>query len=208
MLFEGKCLGGSKKVGWLTFKLHRVQFPLTVLSYSTNLGEHSEINLVFLFQCHNKFLLQIDKGIMYFPIGTLLADTYLYLFYFCRDPCSSMKPGVHTIGRSVGRRALFIIYSLFAFKMAFSLLSLWKSRVSNAAGNKDFPMFQHRYNCIVLWTSLIIDCQKWNVLKVCSSKKCLKHHCHLFCIVGIITVLNFINAIITWEMWVWHEKEE
>ena len=37
---------------------------------------------------------------------TLIADSYFYHFYFWRDPCSSMKPGVHTVGQSVGRRAL------------------------------------------------------------------------------------------------------
>ena len=41
-----------------------------------------------------------------FPHKTLIADSYFYHVYFWRDPCSSMKPGVHTVGRSVGRRAL------------------------------------------------------------------------------------------------------
>lgn len=97
-------------------------------------------------------------------IDTLVADTYLYQFYFWRDPCSSVKPGVHTVGRSVGRRALLFtvcslqnaIFTAVAGKKQ-NCKSCWKKRFSNVSSSLQLHCFRR---------TMIIDCQKWNVLKV------------------------------------------
>lgn len=136
---------------------------MIVLSCSPTLGERPEIHFVFLVQIYNKFrFLFFLHSTMY--IGTLVADTYLYQFYFWRDPCSSMKPGVHTVGRSVGRRALLFtvcslqnaIFTAVAGKKQ-NCKSCWKKRFSNVSSSLQLHCFRR---------TMIIDCQKWNVLKV------------------------------------------
>ena len=127
---------------------------MIVLSCSPTLGERPEIHFVFLVQIYNKFrFLFFLHSTMY--IGTLVADTYLYQFYFWRDPCSSMKPGVHTVGRSVGRRAL--LFTVCSLQNAIFTAVAGKKQNCKSCWKKDFPMFHRRYNCIVFRRTLIID---------------------------------------------------
>ena len=105
-LFEGKRLGFCKKVGWLTFNLQRAQFSLDCgfLLNNPTLGEPESRNQ-FRISCSRSGSESVNKFRFYIS-PMKISDSYFYHFYFCPDPCSSVKPGVHTVGRSVGRRAL------------------------------------------------------------------------------------------------------
>ena len=154
-LFEGKRLGFCKKVGWLTFNLQRAQFSLDCgfLLNNPTLGVQKSISH-FLFQIWVCVCDPEQVSVLHLGISTMkISDSYFYHFYFCPDPCSSVKPGVHTVGRSVGRRALLFtvcslqnaIFTAVAGKKQ-NCKSCWKKRFSNVSSSLQLHCFSENFD--------------------------------------------------------------
>ena len=131
-----------------------------------------------------------------YPHKTLIADSYFYLFYFWRDPCSSMKPGVHTVGRSVGRRALLFTVcspSKWHFHFLAKKQTLQTQRISSSSSWSQLHWSSEDPD----YCLSEIECfESSEEQKKCKTLSIID--CHQFCIVGIFKYTVDQKRVFTW----------
>ena len=171
-------------MGWLTFNLlqrlqfsldcafllsnswrtSRNQFRISCSKYSTSLR-----GFITSF-CYTSFL----HGIVYLPIK-LSSPIPIYIVSISGVTLVLLWNQGFTplVGRSVVR-----LYYLPSVRLQNGI-SAAAAAVKKSQSWKDFPLLDHRHNCIVVLRTLIIVFQKWNFLKL-SSKEKMQKACHFF----------------------------